>query len=273
MRCLDRHGWRVIINKVSSRETEKRRPGTQMNEILKDFCCQNEKCPQYGVLGRGNIRARAQYGPGGIRLLYCRKCGDTFSERRGTILSNSRLAPEKVIGILRHLAEDKSQRWIAHELKVDRGAVSHVAKQVGERAKEHHDELVALSEQARIQRETKLDPKRKLGDSVQAATELLGRLFSENAHGDNRVEKTVRYLAGCLPHAKRLGRIKRLFLDRVLKEIPGVRYTYSYGERKYTFEELKPLRLHRRYCDVTVTFEYTGSPNTLSVPVALNSEK
>ena len=60
-------------------------------EAVKNFCCSNEKCSKYGVLGGGNIRVRAKSKQNHIRLLECRVCGQKFSERGGTILDNARI--------------------------------------------------------------------------------------------------------------------------------------------------------------------------------------
>jgi len=65
---------------------------------LKNFFCWNKKCIQYGVRGAENIFARVWYGKHkDICLLCCRDCGKKFSERRGTIFSDSRLPKEKTL--------------------------------------------------------------------------------------------------------------------------------------------------------------------------------
>jgi len=73
---------------------------------LKNFFCWNKKCIQYGVRGAENIFARVWYGKHkDIRLLCCRDCGKKFSERRGTIFSDSRLPKEKTLSVMEHIAE------------------------------------------------------------------------------------------------------------------------------------------------------------------------
>lgn len=122
-------------------------------ETVKNFCCPNEECSQYGVLGGGNIRVRAKNKRNHIRLLECRVCGQQFSERCGTILNNARIDPQKIVAILEYLGEGKSQREIARLTCVDRGAVSRYVKLTGGHVQEFHDELVAfLSEKQTVGR-------------------------------------------------------------------------------------------------------------------------
>ena len=46
-----------------------------MDEDLSRFCCQNERCPDYGKRGLGNLTVCARYGKHKQRrLLYCRTC-------------------------------------------------------------------------------------------------------------------------------------------------------------------------------------------------------
>jgi transposase-like protein len=114
------------------------------DETLKNFCCRYKKCSLYGIVGKNNIRVRTTFGNNHFRLLYCRKCMQTFSEHSGTILDNSRLAPEKVVFILKYLAEGKSQREIARLAGVDRSAVSRYAKLAGGDIQKHLDNVTAL---------------------------------------------------------------------------------------------------------------------------------
>jgi len=116
---------------------------------LDKFCCQNKKCPQYGVRGEKNIRVRDDYGPNNTRLLYCLVCKkqpvlrpNNFSERRGTVFFGSRLPEETVVSILEHVVEGTGMRKTGRLLNVDPDTVSRYTRLAGEHAEQLHDELV-----------------------------------------------------------------------------------------------------------------------------------
>ena len=130
---------------------------------LEKFCCQNKNCPKHGVRGEKNIRVRAIYGPSKSRLLYCLICKKKFSERRGTVLFDSRLPEEKVVSILEHVVEGNGMRKTGRLVKVDPETVSRYTKLAGgsiaeKRAEAIHDELVDVFPQAQ--------PPRNEGDSI-----------------------------------------------------------------------------------------------------------
>jgi hypothetical protein len=65
--------------------------GVAMQEDLSRFCCLNEKCPDYGKRGDGNLTVCARYGKDKQRrMLYCRSCKARSSERKGTPLQGQR---------------------------------------------------------------------------------------------------------------------------------------------------------------------------------------
>ena len=52
---------------------------------IEHFCCQNKTCPDHGQRGHGNLYFRGWSGQGQrIRMVYCRTCKKSFSERKGT---------------------------------------------------------------------------------------------------------------------------------------------------------------------------------------------
>lgn len=115
---------------------------------LEKFFCWNKQCSQYGIRGGGNIRVRAWYGKQkDIRLLYCRTCKEKFSERRGTVLFDSRLPAEQVVSILEHVVEGNGMRKTGRLVKVGHMTVSRYTKLAGEHSETLHDELVAFSPQ------------------------------------------------------------------------------------------------------------------------------
>jgi hypothetical protein len=117
---------------------------------LDKFFCWNKNCSEYGKRGNKNIRVRALCGKNkDIRLLYCRKCKYKFSERRGTIFSDSRLPQDKVVSIVEHVVEGNGMRKTGRLLKVNPITVSRYTKLAGEHSETLHDELVAFSPQHR----------------------------------------------------------------------------------------------------------------------------
>ena len=117
-------------------------------EDLSKFCCQNSECPDYGKRGGENLYVRDHYGPDKQRrMLCCRTCQTRFSERKGTPLFKSELPREKVLAILRHIADGCGIRKTARLVEVHRDTVMRYSRLAGEHARKLHDALVAFSPQ------------------------------------------------------------------------------------------------------------------------------
>jgi LacI family transcriptional regulator len=113
---------------------------------LARFCCQNRRCTLYGARDAGNLTVCGRYGKHDhIRLLYCTACKARFSERKGTALFRSNLAPETAVSVLQHLAEGNGTRPTGRLVGVHRDTVTRLARMAGDHARDAHDELVALS--------------------------------------------------------------------------------------------------------------------------------
>jgi transposase-like protein len=112
---------------------------------LGGFCCLNAPCPDYGKRDAGNLTVPMRYGRYQRRLLRCRTCKARFSERKGTPLQGSRLAPEKAVAVLRHLADGCGVRQTGRLVGVDKGTVVRFGRLAGGHAQKLHDELVAFS--------------------------------------------------------------------------------------------------------------------------------
>jgi transposase-like protein len=111
-------------------------------ERVPDLACDNRKCAQYGMKGAGNVTLRRRYGAEGIRFVRCLTCKQEFSERRNTPLFGLKLPREKVIDVVRHLAEGVPGRRTHRLTGVGRETVNRIVKAVGKHAKEIHDQLV-----------------------------------------------------------------------------------------------------------------------------------
>jgi transposase-like protein len=114
-------------------------------EDLSAFCCQNPKCPDYGLRGKGNLTAPMRYGPRRRRLLRCRTCKARFSERKGTPLFGAQLPEDKVVAVLSHIAEGVGVRKTGRLVGVNKNTVVRYCLLAGDHAQALHDELVAFS--------------------------------------------------------------------------------------------------------------------------------
>jgi transposase-like protein len=110
------------------------------------FCCQNKDCPDAGQRGKGNLYFRGWSGRGQrIRMVYCRTCKRSFSERKGTPLEDSRLPEGKAISLLEHIREGTGTRATSRLVKVDKNTVTRYVRLAGPHAEKIHPELVAFS--------------------------------------------------------------------------------------------------------------------------------
>ncbi len=113
---------------------------------LARFCCQNKDCPDHGKRGAGNLTVCMRFGKEKrIRLLYCRTCKARFSERKGTPFFQARLADEKALSVLEHIAEGVGVRKTARLVGVNKDTVVRYSLLAGGHAKAVHDELVSFS--------------------------------------------------------------------------------------------------------------------------------
>jgi transposase-like protein len=102
---------------------------------IKDCFCHNSACPDHGKRGRGKV----------IRMVYCRTCKASSSERKGTALERSQLPPDKAIAVLDHIREGCGIRATSRLTGVARDTISRYIARAGDQAKNLHDELVAFS--------------------------------------------------------------------------------------------------------------------------------
>jgi transposase-like protein len=113
---------------------------------LKNFCCQNPDCPDFGRRGLDNLRVCFRNGPNQQRrVLACRTCQQRFSERKGTPLYRAKLPEEKALAVLQHLQESCGVRQTSRLVGVHKNTVVRLAVVAGQHAQELHDELVAFS--------------------------------------------------------------------------------------------------------------------------------
>jgi transposase-like protein len=115
-------------------------------DAVKNFCCQNPACRDYGQRGLDNLRVCFRNGPNKERrVLACRTCQQRFSERKGTPLYRAKLTEEKALSVLQHLQESCGVRQTARLVGVNKDTVLRLAVVAGRHAKDVHDERVAFS--------------------------------------------------------------------------------------------------------------------------------
>ena len=114
--------------------------------VIENCFCHNSACSDHGKRGHGNVYFRGWSGRDQrIRLVYCRTCKKSYSERKGTAFERSQLAPDKVVSVLDHIREGCGIRATSRLTGVARDTISRYLALAGDQAKLHHDELVAFS--------------------------------------------------------------------------------------------------------------------------------
>jgi transposase-like protein len=109
---------------------------------IERLACVNERCPDFGIKGKGNLTPQFSYGRHGRWMLRCKTCKTRFSETKGTALQNLKLAPEVVGQILRVTAEGNGVRPTGRIVGVSKNAVNRVILRVGEHCEKALRELL-----------------------------------------------------------------------------------------------------------------------------------
>ena len=113
---------------------------------IEHFFCHNSACSDHGKRDNGNVYFRGWSGRDKrIRMVYCRTCKRSYSQRKGTALERSQLPLDKAVSVLDHLKEGVGIRATSRLTGVSRDAVSRHLARAGDQARSLHDELVALS--------------------------------------------------------------------------------------------------------------------------------
>ena len=108
--------------------------------------CHNSSCSDHGKRGHGNVYFRGWSGRDKlIRMVYCRTCKKSYSERKGTAFERSLLPTDKVVSVLDHIREGCGIRATSRLTGVSRDTISRYIALAGDQSKLHHDEFVAFS--------------------------------------------------------------------------------------------------------------------------------
>lgn len=117
-------------------EKEKNRPH------IETLACPYPDCHLYAQKGASNLTVRKVYGKDRIRYLRCRACAREFSERKGTALFGTKIAEEKAVSVVEHLAEGVSTKGTSRLVGVSAEAIRRLRRNVGDHARDFHDQRV-----------------------------------------------------------------------------------------------------------------------------------
>ena len=121
-------------------------------EELSFFCCPNSECIDFRRFGSGNLGVREWIGKAKhIRRLYCRTCGQRFSERRGSLMEYGHLPQEKVVTIVKCLRHGNNVDATADIAGVDPRTVQRIVERAGPRGEAFHNQKVTGVETSAVQ--------------------------------------------------------------------------------------------------------------------------
>ncbi|MFH0933350.1 MAG: hypothetical protein V1832_03415 [Nitrospirota bacterium] len=95
---------------------------------LDDFFCPNESCNNHGKRGLGNIVIYDRYGRNRRKLLKCKTCNSTFSERRSSFFFGLHTKETTIKEVIHHLLEGMSFREAAIASDLDKDTVQRIWK-------------------------------------------------------------------------------------------------------------------------------------------------
>jgi transposase-like protein len=111
--------------------------GRKRKYRLKNEACPNPHCLLYGQPGKGNIVSNGTYPTKEremARRFLCRRCGESFCSRMGTIFYDLRSSEEKVLMALKLLVKGMPLRGAAEVLGVKLDTVRHWLKLAAEQS-------------------------------------------------------------------------------------------------------------------------------------------
>lgn len=115
---------------------------------------------------------RKVYGKDHIRYLRCGACSREFSERKNTALWGTKIAEEKAISVAEHLAEGVSTRGTSRLVGVSPEAVRRLRTNMGDHARDLHEEYVQDVEATAVQMDERYGYVRSKGEPFWEATAI-----------------------------------------------------------------------------------------------------
>lgn len=95
---------------------------------VQDFFCHNELCHDHGKRGLGNIVIYDRYGRNRRKLLKCKSCNSTFSERRSSFFFGLHTKETTIKEVIHYLLEGMSFREAAIASDLDKDTVQRIWK-------------------------------------------------------------------------------------------------------------------------------------------------
>jgi transposase-like protein len=111
--------------------------GRRRTYRLRKEACPNTQCSLYGQTGKGNIVSNGTYQTKAgetTRRFLCRRCGESFCSRAGTIFYDLRSPQERVLMALRLLVKGMPLRGTAEVLEAKLDTVRHWLKLAAEQS-------------------------------------------------------------------------------------------------------------------------------------------
>jgi transposase-like protein len=106
---------------------------------LTGFACPNPNCDLFNQFDAGNLVITERMGRHkAIRRLYCKACGQRFSERQGSLLQYTKLPGTTVVRIIKCLGYGCSVEATADICEVDPRSVQRMLAKGGRRAEDFH---------------------------------------------------------------------------------------------------------------------------------------
>ncbi len=108
-------------------------------ESLAEFACPNPDCDAFNRFNAGNLTIAERIGKDkAIRRLYCKHCGQRFSERQGSLMQYTKLPRDTVVRIIKCLGYGCSVEAAADICEVDSRTVERMLEKAGRRADDFH---------------------------------------------------------------------------------------------------------------------------------------
>lgn len=106
---------------------------------LELFACPNSNCKLFNQFKAGNLCVVERMGKNkAIRRLYCKTCGQRFSERQGSLLEYTKLPKSTVVRIIKCLGHGCCLEATADICEVDPRSVQRLLERAGRRAEDFH---------------------------------------------------------------------------------------------------------------------------------------
>ena len=117
-----------------------KQPNTDDRLPLAFLACPNSDCSDFNHFDAGNLSIAEWMGKDKtIRRLYCKTCGHRFSERKGSLMQDTKLKHGDVVRIVKCLGHGCSVEATADICEVDTRTVQRLLEKAGKRAADFHN--------------------------------------------------------------------------------------------------------------------------------------